>query len=104
MGRASRRFSKDLAAEIKRRSKTEDYDMTKKAIEDLGEQAGIPRDQVEREFLKLAGKTWVGHIYTAEAGPRSFFVSHPPSNPLPPWLSVIFWPQWFQERGMWRDP
>lgn len=97
MGNARRQFRENVESEIVSRAKEQNYDMTKAEIEDIGVNAGLPRERVEQEFLKLAGHVWAGYIYPEDG--LAFWIGHPPRQRLRPWLSVVFDPSWLQRKG-----
>jgi hypothetical protein len=74
--------------------------MTKAKIEDIGVNAGLPRERVEQEFLNLAGIVWAGYVYPDDAPPSSIWVGLPRKKPLPPWFTVSFPREWFQAQGI----
>ncbi len=102
MGAARRQFQQDIRDEILHRVKDESDIMTRAELEAIGVYAGLPKERVEQEFLKLAGDVWAGHIRPVK-GP-SFWVDRPLKGPLPTWNTVDFPRSWFQETGIVSPP
>lgn len=103
MGAARHRFRQAIEDEILRRVEHESGSMTRAELEEIGVNAGLPRERVEREFLRLAGTVWAGHIHP-ENGPSFPVFAPPPRQPLGRWVAVDFPRQWFQEEGMLSQP
>jgi hypothetical protein len=97
---ARRQFQEALKAEIWRAVQVESHNMTKAQIEAVGVDAGLQRERVEQEFLRLAGRIWAGYIYPNDAPPASIWVDRPRREPLPPWSAVSFPREWFQEQNV----
>jgi hypothetical protein len=104
MGSARQQFEEALKAEIWRAVQVESHNLTKDQIEGIGENAGVPRERVERQFLRLAGRVWAGYIYPNDAPPESIWVDSPPRKPLPEWSTVSFPREWFQRQGIVPTP
>ena len=56
MGVARRQFQEAIKAQIWRAVQVESYSMTKAEIEGIGVNAGLPKERVKLELLRLAGK------------------------------------------------
>jgi hypothetical protein len=102
MRTARQQFREDIASEILHRVKDESDIMTRAELEAIGVYAGLLKEWVEQEFLKLAGDVWAGHIHPVN-GP-SFWIDHPLKGPLKPWTTVDFPREWFQEKGIVPRP
>ena len=95
MGVARRQFREAIRFEIWSAAQGESHNMTKAKIEDIGVNAGLPRERVEQKFLNLAGSVWAGYIYPDDAPPSSTWVGLPRTKPLPPQSVVAFPREWF---------
>jgi hypothetical protein len=102
MGTAGRQFREDIESEILHRVKDESDIMTRAELEAIGVYAGLPKEQVEQEFLKLAGDVWAGHIHPVNG--QSLWVDRPLKGPLKPWTTVNFPREWFQDKGLVPRP
>ena len=98
MGRARRQFREDIESEILHRVKNESDIMTRAELEAIGVYAGLAKERVEQEFLKLAGDVWAGRIHPVNGPP--FWVDRPLKGPLKPWTTIDFPRDWFQEKGI----
>jgi hypothetical protein len=81
-------FGSAVEAEIVRRMTEGVNHMRKEEIADVGERAGIARDEAVREFERLENDVWRGQ--------RSKFGNPDESQD---WSEVFFDREWFQEVG-----
>ena len=97
---ARRRFRGDVEAEIvrrvSRRGTGQSTRISRKEIEDMGERAGMVREEAAQAFIDLAGEVWAGWVLP-ESGPERYVMD--PTKGLPRWCAVVFNIRWFQNRA-----
>ncbi len=102
---ARRRFREDVQAEVIRRVSRRDSGhgarMSRNEIEDLGERAGMVRQEAAQAFVDLAGDVWAGWVLP-ESGSERYVMA--PTKGLPHWFAVVFNTRWFQNRGKIPKP
>ena len=100
-----RRFREDVEAEIIRRVSRRDNGhgtrISRNEIEDMGERAGMVRQEAAQAFMDLAGDVWAGWVLP-ESGHERYVMA--PTKGLPRWVAVVFNIRWFQNRGKIPKP
>ena len=102
---ARRRFREDVQAEVIRRVSRRDNGqctrISRNEIEDIGERAGMVRQEAAQAFIDLAGDVWAGWVLP-ESGSERYVMA--PTKGLPHWFAVVFNIRWFQYRGKILKP